>query len=89
MQVTDASILARHVAVELSADKSRQMWIYATFTHGFCTPVDDCGLILRVTSSRARCSHDGRLLWLVSAAGAHVPDGNRAPPHLIDLESFF
>jgi dTDP-4-dehydrorhamnose 3,5-epimerase len=52
----------RHVAVELSADNARQLWVPPGFLHGFCTLTDDAEVLYKVTDFYSP-SHDGAVRW--------------------------
>ena len=48
----------RHVAVELSEENARQLWVPAGFLHGFCTLADDAEVLYKVTAHYS-AAHDG------------------------------
>lgn len=52
----------RHVAVELSADNARQLWVPPGFLHGFCTLTDDAEVLYKVTDYYSP-PHDGAVRW--------------------------
>jgi len=62
----------RHVAVELSADNARQLWIPAGFLHGFCALTDEAELLYKVTSHYSP-AHDGAVRWSDPALGIAWP----------------
>ena len=89
--------LGRHVAVELSADNGKQLWIPAGFAHGFCTLEDDCELIYLVTETYSP-EHDRGLAWNdpalgidwpVAAEDAVLSPKDRKQPRLADLGTVF
>lgn len=87
----------RHVAVELSAENWKQMWVPPGFAHGFCTLTPDCEVLYKVTALYA-ASHDRGLRfddpalgieWPVSPEAAVVSVKDRAHPRLADLAHVF
>ena len=87
----------RHVAVELSAETGRQLWIPPGFAHGFCTLEDDCELAYLVTDYYSP-EHDRGLLWSdpalgidwpVAEADAVLSPKDRVQPRLADLGQVF
>jgi dTDP-4-dehydrorhamnose 3,5-epimerase len=58
----------RHVAVELSADNWRQVWVPCGFAHGYVTLQSDCEVIYKVTSYYDPASERG-LAWDDPALG--------------------
>ncbi|MBI1337768.1 MAG: dTDP-4-dehydrorhamnose 3,5-epimerase [Phycisphaera sp.] len=87
----------RHVAVELSAENWKQMFVPKGFAHGFATLCDDCEVIYKVTAPYAP-QHDRGLLWndpalgidwKIDEASAVLSDKDRKHPKLAELESVF
>ncbi len=62
----------RHVAVELSGDNGKQLWIPAGFAHGFCTLEADSEVFYMVTSLYSP-AHDRGLRWNDPALGIDWP----------------
>ncbi len=87
----------RHVAVELSAENWRQLWVPRGFAHGFCTLEPDTEVLYKVTDYYApEC--DKGLLWNDPALGIDWPVGqdeailsekDRSHPLLADLPEVF
>lgn len=57
-----SSTYGQYVAVELSADDGRQLFIPAGFAHGFCTLVPDTVLTYKVDAHYS-ASHDAGIIW--------------------------
>lgn len=83
----------RHVAVELSAENWRQLWVPPGFAHGFCTLVPDTEVIYKVTDFYAP-DHDRAIAWddpalaitwPVAAGAAILSDKDRRAPRLADI----
>ena len=51
-----------HVAVELSADNWRQLWVPAGFAHGYCVTQDDTEVQYKVTDYYSP-AHDRGIYW--------------------------
>jgi dTDP-4-dehydrorhamnose 3,5-epimerase len=87
----------RHVAVELSAENWRQLWVPVGFAHGFCTLEPDTEVLYKATSYHApECdlglAFDDPALgisWPVGREEAILSDRDRRHPRLADLERTF
>ena len=87
----------RHVAVELSAENWRQLFIPKGFAHGLCTLEPDTGVVYKATNyysrehARGVLWHDPDLgiPWPVSESTACTSDADRAHPRLRELPLFF
>jgi dTDP-4-dehydrorhamnose 3,5-epimerase len=86
-----------HVAVELSADDWKQMWVPPGFAHGYVTLEPGCEVIYKVTDYWApECERgiawDDPALgidWRVSAAQLILADKDLKNPRLSELEPVF
>jgi dTDP-4-dehydrorhamnose 3,5-epimerase len=87
----------RHVAIELSADNWRQLWVPAGFLHGFCTLADATEVIYKVTDYYSP-DHDAGVRWTdpdiavawpVGEAEAKLSDKDRAAPLLREIGQQF
>jgi dTDP-4-dehydrorhamnose 3,5-epimerase len=88
--------LGRHVAVELSADNGRQLFVPRGFAHGFVAREDDTTVIYKVDGHYAPES-DGGVLWCdprlaidwgVATAEAIVSDKDAALPEWEEAYKF-
>ncbi|HEY0329467.1 MAG TPA: dTDP-4-dehydrorhamnose 3,5-epimerase [Rhodopseudomonas sp.] len=85
-----SATFGRHVAVELSADNWRQLWVPPGFAHGYVTLQDDCEVIYKVTDYYApECDRgiawdDSSLAidWRLAAADLILSDKDRKQPRL-------
>ncbi|MBD9625262.1 dTDP-4-dehydrorhamnose 3,5-epimerase [Ensifer sp. ENS06] len=87
----------KHVAVELTSDNGKQLWVPPGFAHGFCTLLPDTVISYKVTNYYS-AEHDRGLLWSDSALGidwpvtadqARLSAKDESQPKLDDLGSFF
>ena len=83
----------RHVAVQLSAENWRQLFVPIGFAHGFCTLVADVEVLYKVTNIYSP-AHDRGLAfddptlgidWGVKSAKAILSEKDRKQPRLADL----
>jgi dTDP-4-dehydrorhamnose 3,5-epimerase len=90
---TGSPTYGQHVAVELSAENWRQLWVPAGFLHGFCTLVEDVEVIYKVTDYYSR-EHDAGVrwddpdigvAWPVSGEEARLSDKDRTAPLLREI----
>lgn len=87
----------RHVAVELSEERWNQLWVPPGFAHGFCTLVDDCEVLYKVTAPYAPACDAGvawddpdlAIPWPVAAGQAVTSAKDAALPRLRDLPPAF
>lgn len=84
----------QHVAVELSAENKRQLWIPEGFGHGF-TVLSESAELLYKTTEYWYPEHDRSLAWDDPALGidwrvssAILSDKDRQAPRLADAEVF-
>lgn len=86
-----------HVAVELSADNGRQLYVPVGFAHGFCTLEPNTEIHYKV-SAYYSVEHDHGLAWNdpalgiawpVDAATAILSDKDRRQPMLAELPAYF
>ena len=87
----------QHVAVELSADNRKQLFVPRGFAHGFCTLAPDTEVLYKVDGDWD--PHAERTIrwddpavgidWPVSAADATLSDKDRNGPPLSDFLSEF
>jgi dTDP-4-dehydrorhamnose 3,5-epimerase len=94
---TGSPTYGKHVAVELTPENGRQLWVPPGFAHGFCTLKPDTMISYKVTDYYS-AEHDRGLLWNdpaigidwpVSADKAHLSAKDQNQPALADLDANF
>ncbi|KQS03413.1 dTDP-4-dehydrorhamnose 3,5-epimerase [Sphingomonas sp. Leaf357] len=94
---TGSPTYGKWLAIELSAENGRQLWVPPGFAHGFCTLVPDTMLAYKVTAYYDHASDKG-LAWDDSAIGIKWPavadpdtlsPKDRVQPTLADLPAYF
>ena len=87
----------KHVAVELTAENGRQMFVPIGFAHGFCTLEPNTEVHYKV-SSYYSAAHDHGLLWddpaleiewPIEPSRAVLSDKDRHQPKLAELPVYF
>jgi dTDP-4-dehydrorhamnose 3,5-epimerase len=87
----------RHVALELSADNWRQVWVPCGFAHGYVTLEPDCEVIYQVTSYHDPASERGlawddpalAIDWRMPREQLTMAPKDRVNPILADLGAAF
>ena len=87
----------QHVAVELSAENWRQLWVPPGFAHGFCTLEPNCEVLYKVTNFYASTNDFGLafddpalgIAWPVDPGKAVLSDKDKKHPRLSDLTHVF
>jgi dTDP-4-dehydrorhamnose 3,5-epimerase len=87
----------RHVAVVLSAENWRQLWVPKGFAHGFCTLEPNTEVVYKVTDLYARECDKGiawddpalGIAWPIPAHAVIVSDKDRKHPRLSEIGSPF
>jgi dTDP-4-dehydrorhamnose 3,5-epimerase len=87
----------KHVAVELSAENWRQLWVPAGFAHAYCTLEEDTEFLYKVTNFYAP-DHDAGIAfddpdlgidWPIDPKDAILSEKDTKLPQLKDIESPF
>jgi dTDP-4-dehydrorhamnose 3,5-epimerase len=87
----------KHVAVELTAENGKQLWVPPGFAHGFCTLAANTEISYKVTNYYS-AEHDRGLLWNdpalsidwpVEAGKAILSDKDMRQPLLAELDDDF
>jgi dTDP-4-dehydrorhamnose 3,5-epimerase len=87
----------RPIAVELSADNWRQLYVPPGFAHGFCTLTPEAEVLYRMTQYYAPEADTGLAFddpalgieWPVELSAAILSDKDRRHPRLRDLPLYF
>ena len=87
----------RHVAVELSAENWRQLWVPRGFAHGFLTLEPDTEVIYKVDSEYDAAADAGiawddpalGIEWPLPPGGPTLSDKDRRAPKLAEIASPF
>ncbi|HEY2816101.1 MAG TPA: dTDP-4-dehydrorhamnose 3,5-epimerase [Casimicrobiaceae bacterium] len=67
-----SATFGRHVAVELSAENKKMLWIPAGFAHGFLVISDEADFLYK-TTDYWYAEHERTLLWNDAAIAIHWP----------------
>jgi dTDP-4-dehydrorhamnose 3,5-epimerase len=87
-----SSTYGRHIAVELSEDNGRQLWVPKGFLHGFCTLTDDTEFLYKVDAYYS-AENDGTIAfddpdlaidWPFPREGLTLSKKDEAAPRLRD-----
>lgn len=89
----DSPTYGRHVAVELSAENWRQLWVPAGFAHGYATLTPDSEVVYKVTDYYAPAQDRGLawndpvlgIAWPVDPDAAILSDKDRRQPRLAEI----
>jgi dTDP-4-dehydrorhamnose 3,5-epimerase len=87
----------RHMALELSAENWKQLWVPPGFAHGYLTLEANCEVIYKVTDYWAPDCERGivwsdpnlAINWGIPAEQMILADKDKALPKLAELEPFF
>jgi dTDP-4-dehydrorhamnose 3,5-epimerase len=87
----------RPVALELSAQNGRQLYVPPGFAHGFCTLMPDVEVVYRMTGYYAADADRGiafddpdlAIGWPVAVADAVLSERDRRHPRLRDIPAYF
>jgi dTDP-4-dehydrorhamnose 3,5-epimerase len=87
----------QHVALVLSAENWRQLWVPVGFAHGYCTLEPATEVIYKVTAYYSHTDERGLAFddpalaidWPFSLEQARLSDKDRRHPKLAELEPYF
>lgn len=93
----DSATFGRHLAVELTADSGRQLFVPIGLAHGFCTLVPDTEVFYKVSAEYAPAQERGLLwndpqlgiAWPISAAEALLSDKDLRNPRWSEVVDWF
>lgn len=92
-----SATFGQHVAVELTAENGKQLWVPPGFAHGFCTLAPNTEISYKVTNYYS-AEHDRGLLWNDAELGiewpvdpqkAYLSDKDKRQPRLAELGDAF
>lgn len=94
---TGSPTYGKHIAVELTPENGKQLWVPPGFAHGFCTLKPDTMISYKVTDyysaeqDRGLLWNDPALAidWPVSVDKAHLSEKDLKQPKLADLKASF
>lgn len=92
-----SATFGRHVAVELSAENGRQLWVPIGFAHGFITREPDTEVAYKVTGFYDQACDLGlrwddpalAIDWGIEVSEAILSDKDRTHPRLAELPEIF
>lgn len=88
-----SSTYGRHLAVELTAENWRQLWVPPGFLHGFCTLTEETEFLYKVTAfysapddgAVAYADPDIAIDWPLRSDALTLSEKDRAAPRLRDI----
>ncbi|MBE7637999.1 dTDP-4-dehydrorhamnose 3,5-epimerase [Sneathiella sp. P13V-1] len=87
----------QHVAVELSADNWKQLWVPKGFAHGYCTLTENVEFLYKVSGKYSPEDEAGIIWndpdlaidWKVDPSSVHLSDKDKILPRLKDQNKLF